>query len=279
MDRLTRVNGGVEAALRDIPVVILCGGEGTRFHEESQYRPKPLAEVGGRPILHHIMQIYARYGCRRFILCLGYKGGMIKQFFLSCETSLRDFTLRLGDSAPPQFLDNLSADDWEISFVDTGLKTMTGGRIKRIERLIETEHFMLTYGDGLANVDVGALLEFHLSHGAIGTVTGVQSNSQFGELNIDGDRVRAFAEKPKIPSVINGGFFVFKRIFFDYLRSDDDCVLEREPLTLLANDGQLRVFRHNGFWQCMDTFKDYLQLNEFWSSGSAPWLAASGRAR
>jgi glucose-1-phosphate cytidylyltransferase len=275
MDRVDQVKGGGAAALRNMPVVILCGGEGTRFHEESQYRPKPLAEVGGRPILYHIIQLYARYGCRRFILCLGYKGGMIKDFFLSCETSLRDFTLRPGER--PQFLDNLAGHDWEISFVDTGLKTMTGARIKRIERLIETEHFMVTYGDGLANIDIDMLLAFHLSHGAIGTVTGVQSNSQFGELKIEGDRVRAFAEKPKIPAVINGGFFVFRRDFFDYLREDYDCVLEREPLTNLADDGQLRVFRHNGFWQCMDTFKDYLQLNELWSSGSPPWLAGADR--
>jgi glucose-1-phosphate cytidylyltransferase len=272
MDRAVRDSGRVDAACRAIPVVILCGGEGTRFHEESQYRPKPLAEVGGRPILYHIMQLYARHGCRRFILCLGYKGGMIKEFFLNYETSLRDFTLRPGEPEP-HFLDNVAGEDWEISFVDTGLKTMTGGRIKRIERLVETEHFMLTYGDGLANVDIGALMAFHLSHGDIGTVTGVQSNSQFGELRIEGDRVRAFAEKPKIPSVINGGFFVFRRNFFDYLSGDDGCVLEREPLTMLANGGHLRVFRHNGFWQCMDTFKDYLQLNELWSSGSAPWLA------
>jgi len=278
MDQEVWVNGRVEGAIRDIPVVILCGGEGTRFHEESQYRPKPLAEVGGRPILYHIMQIYARHGCRRFILCLGYKGGMIKEFFLNYPTRLRDFMLRAGEPAP-QFLDDLTADDWEISFIDTGLKTQTGGRIKRIERLVDTEHFMLTYGDGLANVDIGALFAFHLAHGDVGTVTGVQSNSQFGELRIDGDRVRAFAEKPMIPSFINGGFFVFRRTFFDYLRNDEACVLEREPLALLAKDAQLRVFQHSGFWQCMDTFKDYLQLNELWSSGSAPWLANSERAR
>jgi len=257
----------------DIPVVILCGGEGTRFHEESQYRPKPLAEIGGWPILCHIMQIYARHGFKRFILCLGYKGSMIKDFFLRYETNLRDFSLRLNNGNPC-FLDNRPSHDWEVSFVDTGQKTMTGARVKRIERLIQGEHFMLTYGDGLADIDIGALVDFHLSHGNIGTVSGVQSNSQFGVLRIDQDRVLAFAEKPQIESVVNGGFFVFRRAFFNYLDAEENCVLEREPLIRLTKDGQLRVFRHVGFWQCMDTFKDYRQLNELWSSGGAPWVTA-----
>ena len=255
---------------RNVPVVILCGGEGTRFHEESQYRPKPLAEIGGWPILCHIMQIYVRHGFKRFILCLGYKGGMIKDFFLQYETRRRDFTLRLGDGAP-RFLDSRPNLDWEISFVDTGAKSMTGSRVKRIERLIDAENFMLTYGDGLAEIDIDALFDFHLAHGGIGTVTGVQSNSQFGELRISEDLVTSFSEKPKTPAVINGGFFVFRRSFFDYLSLDEGCVLEREPLMRLASDAQLRVFRSRGFWQCMDTFKDYQHLNELWQSGSAPW--------
>lgn len=265
--------GGIRKA--DVPVVILCGGEGTRFHEESQYRPKPLADIGGWPILCHIMQIYARHGFERFVLCLGYKGSMIKDFFLNFETNLQDFTLRIGDGEP-RFHGSGQRPGWEVSFVDTGAKTMTGARLKKVERLLPGEHFMLTYGDGLADIDVSALFDHHLSHSAIGTVTGVRSSSQFGELKIDRHgSVTAFAEKPKIPSIINGGFFVFRRAFLDYVTADEDCVLEREPLARLSTQGGLRVFRHDGFWQCMDTFKDYRQLNELWASGAAPWSAAA----
>jgi len=237
---------------RDIPVVILCGGEGTRLYGALPDRPKPLAEIGGRPILLHIMQIYAAQSFRRFILCLGYKGGMIADFF--------------RQQAPP------AARDWDIAFVDTGVASMTGARIKRVEHLIDTPDFMVTYGDGLADIDLHALLDFHRGHGGIATVTGVQPNSPFGELAIEGDRVRAFAEKPKIASVINGGFFAFRRGFFDYLSDDDGCVLEKEPMVRLCRDGQLRVRVHHGFWQCMDNFKDYTRLNELWASGAPPWI-------
>jgi len=234
----------------DLPVVILCGGEGTRFYEATRERPKPLAEIGDRPILHHIMQLYAAQGFRRFILCLGHRGEMIAD-------ACRDH--------PPE---------WRIDFADTGIQTMTGARVRRVRHLTDTENFMVTYGDGLADIDLQALLAFHLGHGDIGTVTGVQPNSQFGELAVEGDRVRAFAEKPKVSSVINGGFFVFRQAFFDYLGPGDDCVLEREPMTGLCRDGQLRVHRHHGFWQCMDTFKDFRQLNELWLSGAPPWTRA-----
>jgi glucose-1-phosphate cytidylyltransferase len=237
--------------MADLPVVILCGGEGTRLYGAMPDRPKPLAEIGGLPILYHIMQIYAAQGFRRFVLCLGYKGDMIADFFR------RD--------APR------AARDWGIDFVDTGVASMTGARIKRVEHLIGTPHFMVTYGDGLADIDLHALLDFHMGHGGIGTVTGVQPRSQFGELAIEGDRVRAFAEKPKVASVINGGFFVFRRGFFDYLSCDESCVLEHEPMMRLCRDGQLRVRVHHGFWQCMDNFKDYTRLNELWSSGAPPW--------
>jgi glucose-1-phosphate cytidylyltransferase len=236
----------------DLPVVILCGGEGTRFYETTRERPKPLAEIGDRPILYHLMQIYAAQGFRRFILCLGYKGGMIEDFF--------------RDHAPA------ALHDWNIAFADTGANAMTGARVKRIAHLVDTDNFMVTYGDGLADIDIRALVDFHLGHGAVGTVTGVQPHSQFGELAIEGDTVRAFAEKPKVSSVINGGFFVFRRAFFDYLDAADDCVLEREPMMRLCQDGELRVHRHSGFWQCMDTFKDYRQLNELFLSGAPPWI-------
>ena len=260
-----------------MPVVILCGGEGSRFHEESQYRPKPLADIGGLPILCHIMKLYAAHGYRRFILCLGYKGQMIKDYFLRFEVNLRDFSLRLGDGRT-RFFGNDEVPDWEISFIDTGARTMTGARLKRIEAHIDTDNFMLTYGDGVADIDIRALVGYHLAHGGIGTVTGVQSSSQFGELQTEGDDVTAFAEKPKVRSVINGGFFVFRRSFFDYVSADETCVLERDPLIRLSAERQLRVFRHEGFWQCMDTLKDYRLLNDLWSSGQAPWVVPSSES-
>jgi glucose-1-phosphate cytidylyltransferase len=262
--------------VRDIPVVILCGGEGTRFQEEGQFRPKPLAEIGGWPILCHIMEIYARHGFRRFILCLGYKGEMIRDFFVHYDTRLRDFTVTLGEGVP-QFIGAERGRGWEVSCIDTGRTTMTGARIKRIQPLVKTDHFLVTYGDGVADIDIGSLFDFHCAHGGIGTVTGVVPQSQFGQMVLEGDLVRVFAEKPKLQSVINGGFFVFRRAFFDYLSEDPSCVLEQEPLQRLAADAQLKVFRHDGFWQCMDTFKDYRQLNELWASGQARWMPPGAR--
>jgi glucose-1-phosphate cytidylyltransferase len=259
-----------QAVERDIPVVILCGGEGTRFQEDGQYRPKPLAEIGGWPILCHIMEIYARHGFRRFILCLGHRGEMIRDFFVHYDTRLRDFTVRLGEGVP-RFIDAERGRGWEVSCIDTGPATMTGARIKRVQSMVETDHFLVTYGDGVADIDIGALFDYHCAHGGIGTVTGVVPQSQFGQMVLEGDQVRVFAEKPKLQSVINGGFFVFRRAFFDYLSADPGCVLEQEPLQHLAADAQLRVFRHSGFWQCMDTFKDYRQLNDLWVSGRASW--------
>jgi glucose-1-phosphate cytidylyltransferase len=238
--------------IRDLPVVILCGGEGTRLYGAIPDRPKALAAIGERPILYHIMQIYAAQGFRRFILCLGYKGDMIAAFF--------------RDGVPQ------AVRDWSIDCVDTGVATMTGARIKRVQHLLDTPHFMVTYGDGLADIDLHALLDFHRAHGSIGTVTGVQPNSQFGELAIDGDHVRAFAEKPKVASLVSGGFFVFRRAFLDYLTADDGCVLEHEPMMRLCREGQLRVRVHHGFWQCLDNFKDYTRLNEYWLSGAPPWV-------
>lgn len=270
--------GDVVRPRLDLPVVILCGGEGTRFHEESQYRPKPLAEIGGLPILCHIMKNYAAHGFRRFVLCLGYKGAMIKEFFLRFEITRRNFTLRLGDGEPRFFGDTADMQDWEISFIDTGPHTMTGGRLKQIEPFIDSDHFMVTYGDGVADVDIAALLDFHIKHGGIGTVTGVQSFSQFGELRVDDDVVLSFSEKPKVHSVINGGFFVFRRDFFDYLSADEACILEREPLIRLTAARQLRVYRHPGFWQCMDTLKDYRLLNDLWLAGDPPWIRVNSRA-
>ncbi len=255
----------------DVPVVILCGGEGTRFREETVNRPKPLIEIGGEPILLHIMRLYARFGFRRFVLCLGYRGLMIKEFFLSQELRLRDMRLDLG-TGTRSFLGATPAQDWDITFAETGEKTQTGARIKAVRRYVDAPVFMATYGDGLSNVDLRALLDFHLAHGAIGTVTGVAASSQFGELVVQDGVVRSFAEKPKVRSIINGGFFVFGRAFFDYLDDDPNCILERAPLERLTADGQLRAYIHAGFWKCMDTFKDYQQFNELTLCEPPPWL-------
>ncbi len=264
---------------RDIPVVILCGGEGTRFHEESQYRPKPLAEIGGWPILCHIMQIYARHGFKRFILCLGYKGGMIKDFFLKFETHLRDFSLRLDGSAP-SFLDGRARHDWEVSFVDTGAKTMTGARIKRVAHLVRSPHFMVTYGDGLADIDLDALVDYHLSHGAIGTVTGVQSSSQFGVLRIEDDRVTAFPPRsPRSRRSSTAGSSCSSANSSTTSTTTRACVartgaaLEAEPGRSAARVPARRV--SGSAWIPSRTTG---QLNEIWADGVRPGSAPTARA-
>lgn len=255
----------------DIPVVILCGGEGTRFGKETENSPKPLLRVGPDPILVHIMQTYAHQGFRRFILCLGYRGSMIKDYFL--DRDIREQDLRLDLSAgTKEFLGGSNQLDWEITFAETGPKTETGARIKQVADYIDADMFMLTYGDGVADIDLNAQLEFHRAHGKIGTISGVQVNSQFGELVMQGNTVQAFNEKPKLDAVINAGYFAFQREFLDYLSDDPECVLEREPLEKLAADQQLNVWRHDGFWQNMDTFKDYQRLNDLYDSGKAAWI-------
>jgi glucose-1-phosphate cytidylyltransferase len=216
------------------------------------------------------MKNYADHGFTNFILCLGYKGSMIREYFLNYGTMTRDFTLTLG-AGPPIFHDLTETLDWRITFVDTGATTMTGARLKRVEKYIATDYFMVTYADGVADLNIGQLFRFHCDHGRIGTVTGVRSPSQFGELDLDGVRVRTFSEKPQVTSLINGGFFVFCRDFFRYLDTKETCVLEREPLELLAAEGELFAFRHDGFWQCLDTYKDQMYLNELWRMGRAPW--------
>ncbi|MBI3021778.1 MAG: glucose-1-phosphate cytidylyltransferase [Candidatus Omnitrophica bacterium] len=256
-------------------VVILCGGLGTRLREETEYRPKPMVPIGGRPILWHIMNRYAAYGFHEFILCLGYKGEMIKDYFLRYRTHTSDFTLKLGldGEAAVEYHSPSREREWSVTFVDTGERAMTGARIKRIERFIDGETFLLTYGDGLADINLSALLAFHRRHGRIATVTGVHpGSSRFGELALDGDRIVQFVEKPEAhDGYISGGFFVFQREFFRYVSEDDDCVLERKPLQQLTKDGQLMAYRHHGYWQCMDTYRDYQQLNEVWERGQAPW--------
>ena len=254
-----------------VQVVILCGGMGTRLREETEYRPKPLVEIGGRPILWHIMKMYSHFGFNNFVLCLGYKGQMIKEYFLNYRLMSSDFTLCLNSSEVPQLHTPNHNENWTIIFADTGLEANTGARVKRIERYIKDDHFMLTYGDGLADLDIGKLWEFHSRHGKIGTVTGVRPFSRYGELSLNGSLVREFNEKPQSQTgFISGGFFVLHRRFFDYLNSDDSCVLERQPLEELSRDKQLLGYTHPGFWHCMDTYRDFLLLNDLWKKG-APW--------
>lgn len=258
----------------DIPVVILCGGEGTRLKEETEYRPKPLVEIGGKPILWHIMKTYAHYGFKKFILCLGYKGEMIKSYFLNYKTIENDFTLKL-DTNKIDVYDLNQKEDWQITLVDTGQNAMTGARVKKIEKYITSNLFMLTYGDGVGNVNIEKLLNFHISHKKIGTVTGVAPLSRWGELKTKNEKVTNFAEKPqnkkiKCQSVINGGFFVFNKSFFNYLKNGDHLHLEGEPLEKLAHNDQLRVYYHDGFWQCMDTYREYRLLNDLWEKDK-PW--------
>lgn len=252
-------------------IVILCGGLGTRLREETEYKPKPMVEIGERPILWHIMKIYSAYGFNEFVLCLGYKGEMIKDYFYHYKIRNNDFSinLRSGDIA---IHDSREENDWNVILANTGLYSMTGARIKRIEKYIQDDVFMVTYGDGVTDMNISNLLKYHQKHGKIGTVTGVYPPSRYGELRIEGDRVVSFDEKPDTGvAPISGGYFVFNREFFDYLKSDDSCVLEKEPLANLVRDGQLKVYNHRGFWQCMDTYRDYMFLNDLWKSNRAQW--------
>jgi glucose-1-phosphate cytidylyltransferase len=260
-------------------VVLLCGGQGTRMREETEYRPKPLVEVGGRPLLWHIMKLYAAYGLDDFVCCLGYRGAMIKQYFLDYRALACDVTVDLGSgdvSYGPG-----DSEDWRVTLVDTGEDAMTGARIKRVERYLRgSDVFLCTYGDGLADVDLGALLAFHRSHGRLATVTGVVPPARFGELVREGVKVTSFAEKPTGSGFVSGGFFVFDRAVLDRLSADDGCILEREPLEGLARDGELCIYPHRGFWQCADTVRDVEQLRRLWDAGEAPWLpAAAPQAR
>ena len=255
--------------MNNIPVVILCGGLGTRLREETEYKPKPMVEVGGRPVLWHIMKIYAHYGFTDFILCLGYKGSVIKDYFLGYEMMCNDCTVQLGRENKITYQSNHTEQDFNITLIDTGLHTMTGGRIKRIEPYVKSDTFMVTYGDGLADVDVGELVKRHAAHGRLATLTATRPPSRFGILDLAADgRVNRFREKV-VTEWINGGFFVFNRRVFDYL--DTDCVLEQKPLEKLAEEGQLMSFSHEGFWMGMDTYREYEILNKMWDSSSAPW--------
>ena len=266
-----------ELDLREVieKAIILCGGQGTRLREHTELRPKPMVEIGGRPILWHIMKLYAGHGITDFILCLGYKAGMIKEYFLNYQAMNCDFTVELGRGGGIE-LHGASGDDerWRVTLADTGEETMTGARVRRAARYLDDrdENFMVTYGDGLADVNLRAVLEFHEEHGRLATLTGVRPPSRFGELQCDGQRVVAFSEKPAVgQGLINGGFFCFRRGCLEYLSDDAGCVLERAPLESCAAAGELCVFEHSGFWQCMDTYRDWQSLEAQWKSGRAPW--------
>ena len=256
------------------PVMILCGGEGSRLKEETEMRPKPMLEIGDRPILWHIMKLYASHGLKRFILCLGYKGHVIKEYFLNYKTFGSDLKVELGPSGGIEYLTRNGDEDWHVTLTETGQKAMTGTRVARAGRYVDGDLFCLTYGDGLGDIDITALLAFHRAHGKLATVTGVRPPGRFGELRVESDgRAAEFNEKLQTAEgVINGGFFVFQRDFIDkYLSDGDDCVLEREPLQKLARDNELMVYSHKGFWQPMDTFREWRLLNDLWERGKAPW--------
>ena len=257
--------------LSDIPVVILAGGRGTRLSEETTVVPKPMVSIGGKPILWHIMQCYAHYGFRHFIVCLGYKGYVIKEYFLDLLKHTSSLKINSATGAA-EYLSGAQGD-WDISLIETGEHTLTGARLRAVREHIEAPHFCLTYGDGLADIALDQEWAYHLAHGKMGTVAAVHPPSRFGTLELDGDgHVLSFQEKePLHHDFINGGFFIFKREFLDRLPADNHS-LESEPLTRLARDGQLCAFRHQGFWQCMDTLRDRETLEKIYESGRAPWV-------
>ena len=255
-----------------IKIVILAGGFGTRLREETEYRPKPMVQIGTKPILWHIMKIYSYFGFHDFVICLGYKGNMIKEYFLNYEIMNSDFTVNLGNRHNISLHNDHTERNWNVTLAETGEKSQTGARVKKIEKYIDGDTFMLTYGDAVANIDISKLLAFHKSHGKIGTVTGVHPGSRFGELCIDANIVKRFSEKPQTQDgFVSGGFFIFDKEFFSYLDDHDNCILEKEPVEQLTADGELMMYPHEGFWQCCDTYRELEQLNTSWNSHNPPW--------
>ena len=251
-------------------VVILAGGLGTRLSEETDIIPKPIVEIGGYPIIWHIMKIYSTYGYNDFIVCLGYKGYMIKEYFANYFLHMSDVTFNLKTGE--MILQRSNSEDWKVTLIDTGLNTMTGGRIKRIKKLIDNKTFMLTYGDGVSSINIEKLVDFHKKHHKYATLIAVQPPGKFGSLSFDNsDKLKTFTEKPAgDDSWINGGFFVLEPEIFDYIEGDN-TFWEREPLENLSKDEQLVAYKHNGFWKCMDTLRDKRELEEMWKSGNPPW--------
>ena len=247
-------------------VIILCGGKGTRLREETEYKPKPMVEIIGNPILWHIMKIYYTYGFNDFILCLGYKQHIIREYFLNYEYMKNDFTINLSSREKVAY-HSTHKEDWNVTLVDTGLETKKGTRIKKIEPYIKEDRFMLTYGDGVGNINIKELINYHLKQGKIATFTGVHPISRFATINLDKKgEVTSWKEKMKIEEYINAGFFVLEKKIFDYL--NEDCELEEEPMEELAKDRQIAMYKHEGFWHCMDTYRDYIFLQSLWKEGS-----------
>ena len=252
--------------------VLLAGGLGTRMREETEFRPKPMVEIGGKPVLWHLMKIFAANGVTDFIVCTGYKGEQIKEYFLNYAAHNSDFTITLGHGGDLEFHDDHLESDWTVTVADTGASTLTGGRVERIEKYVKGERFIVTYGDGLADVDIAALVAFHTAHGRKATITTVRPLSRFGLVDVGpGNEVSRFREKPQMEDWVSAGFFVFEPSVFDYLRDSDDVMLEHTPLDQIAAAGELSAYRHEGFWQPMDTFRESQLLNEMWDAGTAPW--------
>ena len=256
-------------------VIILCGGQGTRLREETEYKPKPMVAIGGKPVLWHIMKIYSHFGFKEFVLALGYKGNAIRDYFLSYDLYTSDFTIELGERKKIDIHNPHVEQGWKITMVETGEKNMTGSRIKQCEKYIDDDIVMLTYGDGVANLDILKLLQFHKSHNKIGTITGINPAGRWGEIITEGNKIIQFIEKPsssRSSSDISGGFMVFNRSFFELLSEDSACVLEHEPLSDLAKAGELMIYHHKGFWSAMDTYRDYRYLNNLAIENPPPWF-------
>jgi glucose-1-phosphate cytidylyltransferase len=259
-------------SLEDMTLVILAGGMGLRLREETERVPKPLVSIGEKPMLWHIMKLYRHYGLRHFVVCLGYKGWLIKEYFLRYREHVSDFTLGGADDGRPVFHNGPREEDWEITLAETGFEDATGSRLRQVQDYIRGDTFMCTYGDGLGAVEIGRLLDFHHNEGRIGTVTGVRPQSRYGEMRVEGTRAVEFNEKPTLADgFVNGGFFVFERDFFNWLSDDPSLFFEREPMQKLAREGELAVFPHDGYWLGMDTYRDFRELNDVWSTGDAPW--------
>jgi glucose-1-phosphate cytidylyltransferase len=260
--------------MSDLPrVVVLCGGQGTRLKEETEFRPKPMVQVGPRPLLWHVMRIYAEAGFDRFVLALGFKGHVIRDYFDRYRDHTSDLTLRFGAHGGEDrrtYHDETDIAGWEVTLADTGEQTATGGRIQRLRRHLGERTFMMTYGDGVADIDIASLLAHHRRSGRLATVTGLRPTSRFGVIERgEGGHAVSFREKPRLDDWISGGFFVLEPGVFDYL--DADCTFEQEPLRRLADDGQLSVFQHDGFWMSVDTYREFLEINRMWTAGDRPW--------
>jgi glucose-1-phosphate cytidylyltransferase len=256
--------------INSMPVVILAGGLGTRLREETEFRPKPMVEIGDRPILWHIMKYFSTFGFNDFIICLGYKGDLIRDYFLNYHTRNISLSLNLGSNSETSFLDKHDEESWKITLVDTGKESSTGERLKRVQDFVGDRTFLCTYGDGLANIDLEKLVNFHRSHNGIATLSAVHPTSRFGVVDLDSNSmVQQFMEKPVVDDWINGGYFVLEPKVFEFI--SDLGPFEETPLRNLANTNNLYAFKHEGFWQPMDTYREHLELNKIWADGGAPW--------